>query len=100
MHDGVLTEPTLLDLFRGQGKHREQFNHNFDDDIRYYRSGRDPRIDLQALQEIPQALEEVEQCIVTRRNPTGSLVCSYITGESFEWHIRGTYIKKCINPSI
>ena len=99
MYDGVLTEPTLLDLFRSQSKYRKQFNHYFDDDIRHYRSRRDRRIDLQTLQEIPQALEEVEQCIVTRRNPAGSLACSYITGGSFEGHIRGTYIKKCINPS-
>ena len=64
MYDGVLTEPTLLNLFRGQGKHRKQFNHYFDDDIRHYRSGRDHRIDLQTLQEVPQALEKVEQRIV------------------------------------
>ena len=73
MYDGVLTEPTLLNLFRGQSKYRKQFNDYFDDDIRHYRSRRDRRIDLQTLQEVPQALEEVEQCIVTRRNPTGSL---------------------------
>ena len=99
MYHGLLTEPTLLNLFRGQGKHREQFNDYFDDDIRHYRSRRDRRIDLQTLQEIPQALEKVEQRIVTRRNPISSLACSYITGKPFEGHIRGTYIKKCTNPS-
>jgi hypothetical protein len=99
MYDGVLTEPTLLDLFRGQGKHRKQFNQYFDDDIRHYRSWRDLRIDLQTLQEISQALEEVEQGIVTRRNPTSSLICSYITGEPFEGHVRRTYIKENVNPS-
>ena len=87
MYDGVLTEPTLLDLFRSQSKYRKQFNHYFDDDIRHYRSRRDRRIDLQTLQEIPQALKEVEQCIVTRRNPSSSLACSYITGE----HLRGIF---------
>ena len=76
MYDGVLTEPTLLNLLRGQGKHRKQFNHYFDDDIRHYRSGRDHRVNLQTLQEVPQALEKVEQRIVTRRNPTGGLGCS------------------------
>ena len=73
MHAGVLTEPTLFNLFRSQRKHRKQFKHYFDDDIRQYRSGWGHCIDVQTLQEVPQALEEVEQCIVTRRNPTGSL---------------------------
>ena len=99
MPDGVLTESTLLNLFRGQRKHRKQFNNYFDDDIRHYRSRRNRRIDLQTLQEIPQTLEQVEQCIVTRRNPTGSLECSYVTRELIEGRIRETYIKKCINPS-
>ena len=76
MYDGVLTEPTLFNLLRGQGKNRKQFNHYFDDDIRHYRSGRDHRVDLQTLQEVPQALEKVKQRIVTRRNPTGGLGCS------------------------
>jgi hypothetical protein len=65
MYDGLLTESTLLNLFRGQGKHREQFNQYFDNDIRHYRSRRDRRIDLQTLQKISQALEKVEQGIVT-----------------------------------
>jgi hypothetical protein len=55
----ALTEPTLLDLLCRQGKHRKYFNHYFDNDIRHYRSRWDRRIDLQALQEIPQALEEI-----------------------------------------
>ena len=94
MYDGVLTEPTLLNLFRGQGKHRKQFNHYFDDHICHHRSRRDRRINLQTLQKTPQALEKVEQRIVTRRNPTGSLACSYITGRAFEGYIRKTYINK------
>jgi hypothetical protein len=98
LYHGVLTEPTLLNLFRGQGKHRKQFNHYFDDDIRHYRSRRNRCIDLHTPQKTPQALEEVEQRIVTRRNPTSSLACSYVTRELFEGYIRGTYIKKCINP--
>ena len=65
MHDSVLTEPTPLDLFRGQGKHRKQFNDYLDNNIRHYRSRRDRRIDLQTLQEIPEAPEEIEQGVIT-----------------------------------
>ena len=74
--NGGLTEPTLLNLFCRQGEHRKQFNQYFDDDVRHRRSRRDARIDLQTLEEIPQALEKVDQGIVTRRNSTGSLKCS------------------------
>ena len=56
----ALTQPPQLYLFCRQGKHREQLDHYLDDDIRHYWSGRDRRIDLQTLEEIPQALEEVE----------------------------------------
>ena len=97
--DSGLTEPAQLDLFSGQGKHRKQFNHYFNDDIRDDRSERDCRIDLQTLEEIPQTLEKIEQGVVTRRNPTCSLERSYVTGEQLEEHIQGTYIKKCIDPS-
>ena len=99
VYDSVLTEPTLLDLLCRQGKHRKQFDHYFDNNIRHNRSRRDRRIDLQTLQEVPQALEKVKQRIVARRNPTGSLARSYVTRELLEEHIRGTYVKECINPS-
>ena len=75
------TEPPLFNLFGREGKYREQFNHYLDDDICHYLSGRDCRIDLETLEEIAQALEKVEQRIVTRRNPTGSLACLYVRRE-------------------
>jgi hypothetical protein len=55
----ALTEPPLFYLFGRQGKHREQFNHYLNDYIRHYRSGWHRRIDLETLEEIPQALEKV-----------------------------------------
>ena len=60
----MLTESPLPDLICRQGKHREQFDHYLDDDIGHYRSGRDCRIDLQALEEIAQALEQIEKGLV------------------------------------
>jgi hypothetical protein len=75
------TEPPLFDLFGREGKHRQQLNHYLDDDICHYRSGGDCRIDLETLEEIAQALEKIEQRVVTRRNPTGSLACLYVRRE-------------------
>jgi hypothetical protein len=51
---------------------------------------RDRRIDLETLEEIPQALKEVKKGIVTRRDPTSSLESSYITGELIRECIKGT----------
>ena len=61
----MLTEPPLLDLICREGEHREQLDHYLDDNIGRHRSVRDRRIDLQALKEIPQALEQVEKGVVT-----------------------------------
>jgi hypothetical protein len=72
--DSALTEPPLFDLFGRQGKHRKKLNHYFDNDLDQHRSRRNHRIDLQTLQEIPQALEQLEKRIVARCNTTGSLV--------------------------
>ena len=83
--DSVLTEPPLINLFRCQGKHRE--DGYLDEDIGHYRSGRDRRIDLQTLEEIPQALKEIKKGIVTRCDPTGGLAYSYITRELFEEYV-------------
>jgi hypothetical protein len=60
----VLTEPPLLNLICRQGKHREQFDHYLDDNIGHYRGGRNRRIDLQALEEIPQAFEQIEKGVI------------------------------------
>jgi hypothetical protein len=84
-------------LFCRQGEHRKQFNHYFDYHIRHFPSRRHPRIDLQTIREILQALEKVKQRIVARRNPTGSLPRSYIIRKSSEGQIRGTYSKERVN---
>ena len=84
--NSALTEAALFNLPGRQGKHRKQFNHDLDDDIGHHRSRRDSRIDLETLEEISQALEEIEQGIVARRDPTGSLLHLYFTGELFEDH--------------
>ena len=88
-----------VDMSVEYAKNREQFGHYLDNDTGHCRSGWDRRIDLQALEEIPQALEEVEYGIVTRRNPTGSLAYSYIRKELFEENTHGTYSKEDIDPN-
>ena len=56
----ALTKPPLLDLLCRQGKNREQFNHYLNDDIGYYRSRWDRRINFQTLKKISQAIKEIE----------------------------------------
>ena len=93
----MLTEPPLFDLLRSQGKHRKQFDHYFYDDLRHYLSGWNRRVDLQTLEEVPQALEQLEKHIITRRNPTGSLAYSFVTGNPVQNRIQGTYCKESID---
>jgi hypothetical protein len=50
----------------------------------------DGRIDLQTFEEIPQALEKVQEGIVTRRDPTGGLSNSFITREPIKERNKGT----------
>jgi predicted cupin superfamily sugar epimerase len=58
------TDSTLIYLFLRQDKHREQFYHNSNNDI-CHRFGRwDVDIDVEAFQEIAQALEEIEEVII------------------------------------
>jgi len=95
----VLTEQPLFDLLRSQGKHRKQFDHYFYDDLRHYLSGWNRRVDLQTLEEVPQALEQLEKGIIARCNPTGSLAYSSITGNPVENRIKWTYSKESIDAS-
>ena len=97
--DSELTESPLFDLFGRQGKNRKKLDHYFDNDLDQHRSGRNHRIDLQTLEEIPQALEQLEKCIVARCNPTGSLAYSSVTGELFEKRVEGTYSEESIDGS-
>ena len=78
--DAARTESPFLDLLRCQGKYRKQLHHYFYHDVRQYRSGRNRRIDLQTLEEVPQTLKQLEKSIVTGCNPNGSLAYSFITG--------------------
>ena len=64
VYDGALTESALLNLLGRQGKHRKYFDHYLQYDIGHYRSERHHRIDLEASEEVRQALEEVEEGIV------------------------------------
>jgi len=87
--DSALTEPPLFDLFGRQGKHGKKLDHYFDNDLDQRRSGRNHRIDLQTLEEIPQALEQLEKRIVARCNSTGSLAYSFITGNCLKSLLNG-----------
>ena len=62
--DSKLTESPLFDLFGRQGKNRKELDHYFDNNIDQHRSGRNHRIYLQMLEEITQALEQLEKHIV------------------------------------
>jgi hypothetical protein len=61
----ALTEPSLSDLLRRKGKHREQLDHYLHYHIRHYRSEWDVGIDVQALDEAPQMLKEIREGIIT-----------------------------------
>jgi hypothetical protein len=71
--DGALTEPPFFNLFRRQGKHREQFHHNLDVDIRHYWAGRECHIYIKTIEETLQAFKKFKQCVVTCGNLTDSL---------------------------
>jgi hypothetical protein len=59
----------------------------------------DRRIDLETLEEIPQALEKVQEGIVTRRDPTGGLANSFITREPIKERIRGRTERRTLIPT-
>jgi hypothetical protein len=62
--DTARTEFSPLYLFLRQDEYREQFHHNFNNDI-CHRFGRwDVDIDVEAFQEIAQAFEEIEEIII------------------------------------
>jgi len=62
-------------------------------------SGRNRRIDIQTLEKVAQALEQLEKSIVARCNSTGSLSYSYITKEMDQERIRGTYRNENFDPN-
>ena len=95
----ALTEPPLFDLSGCQGEHRKELNHYFDNDLDQHRSRRDHRINLEALEEIPKTLEQLEKRIVARCNSTGSLTYLIITREPIEKRVEGTYGKESADGS-
>jgi hypothetical protein len=97
MCNSALTETSLFNLFRRQSKHRKQLDHYLDNYLRQYRSGRNRRINLQTLEEVPQTLEQLEKSIITGCDPTSGLEYSFVTGESVEKRIQGTYYKESID---
>ncbi len=99
MCDVARTESPFLDLLRCQGKHRKQLHHYFHHDVRQYRSGRNRRIDLETLEEVPQTLEQLEKSIVTGCNPTGSLEYSFVTGRQFEKVLKGRTARRVSIPA-
>ena len=80
--NSALTETALINLPGRQGNYQKQFNHDLGSDIGHHLSGRDGRIDLETLEEIGQALEQIQQCIVARRDPAGSLKIHKLRGDN------------------
>ena len=70
----------LLDLLRRQGKDRKQFNHYFYDYICHCWGGRNLRVNMETLEEMLDAFEDINKCIVARTGVVGSLVYPNITG--------------------
>ena len=91
--DGVLTESSLFDLLRCQGKHWEYFKHNFYNNIRHYCRGWNRRIYLKAPDEIPQTFKQVKKSVVTWGEPTSSLAWSYVT-DLVEKRARGRTVRR------
>jgi hypothetical protein len=71
--DDTRTESSALYLLCCEGKHREQFCHDLNDDVCQYFCRWNVDIDVEAFQEITQAFKEVEERIIARADFTGSL---------------------------
>lgn len=94
----ALTESSLFDLLCCQRKHRDYFNHDFDDDIAHHRSGWNRRIYLKTPEEILQAFKEFKKSVVARGDPTCSLAQYYVRfGLSACCLVQGTYGEENIN---
>ena len=59
-----LTESSLVDLFCRQGKHFQQFDHNFDHHLCQRGCGSDLRVNLESTSEVFNALEDVYKGVV------------------------------------
>jgi len=69
----VLTKTTLLYLFCCQGKDRQYLNHNLCDYVHYTISDGHLGINVEALEEIPSALEKVDKGVIAGTNIDGRL---------------------------
>ena len=79
-----LTQPSLVDLFRRQSEHGQQFDHNFDRRFNHggCQCGSDLRINLESTQKGFHAFKDIEKGIVTCLNVLGRLaVADIITRE-------------------
>jgi len=58
------TQPSLLDLFRRESEHGQQFDNNFDHRFNHSGCGLDLRINLEPIGEIFDTFEDIEKGIV------------------------------------
>ena len=56
-----LTESSLVDLFCRQGKHDQQFDHDFDHHLSHRKGGSDLRVNLESTGEVFNAFEGVDK---------------------------------------
>jgi predicted cupin superfamily sugar epimerase len=71
--NGVRTESSSAYLLLGEGKHREHFHHNLNDDICHHLGRWNVDIDVESFQEVAQAFEEVQEGIIIGTDFAGGL---------------------------
>ena len=62
----LLTESSSIDLFLRQGKYRNQLDHYLRNNIRHQRVKRDLGINMETLEEVPNALKEFKEGVIAR----------------------------------
>jgi len=72
------TQPSLVDLFRRESEHRQQFDHNFDHRFNHGRCGSDLGINLQLTGEIFDTFENIDKGIVAFSHVFGRLADAYM----------------------
>ena len=70
----VLTQPPLLNLFRGECEHGEQFGHYLDNDIGHERGNRDRTVYFKTFEEISETFKQFYKRIVARADTSGCLI--------------------------
>ena len=69
----LLTQSSLVDLFCRQGKHYQQFDHDFDQHLCHRRCGSDLGIDLESTGEVFNALEDIDKSVIAFSHVFGCL---------------------------